>query len=514
MSNKLSNKKDINTTNKRKKLDPVSFWMLVIFSIVLISLFVFLVYSFITTKPEAPVKITELLEVKAPDFSVMEPASTAEFVPTEKVEGTIGFDAFLDVTKERKRESLDNIRGIIGDELYIEYLNGLDSEYFKKSVEYDYNDFLNDLDSMIKESDYIEALYNLYATENEMPKYEKCHDEECNLLTFIETYTRGELYDYLRERHDMWESILEVEAARTNVDDSYINLFYQDEVCDDYSYITQIEVEVMMLTKEQYDMGYDVLQEAYDKGYIPTKIINETTRNYLEAFSLYRDIDYYTGDFKDLAVDTFNTYFASEVINNSMYLGEIATDSNAGTKEEQLKKMLEGVEQPVVEEKDWSALENWNVERFSLEDRNEDDLLYILWKIVPGSCEHTLEIPAKSVIEEELEEKARYYIADRLIGDTIYAEMNKLTEEEVHELLKSRYGYTDEELDGMSEDELRTELEVQEANESLGVDEEAQANLDEIKTHLEEHGYDLTGMTDMEIVKLYTEEHPEVLESN
>lgn len=504
MSNKLNNEKK---GESKKKLDPVSFWMIITFSVVFIALIAFMVYMFITTKPEAPVRITKPIEINAPDFTTMEAAPSAESVATERVDGTIGFDAFYDATKQRKKESLEKVRGIIGDDLYIQYLNGLDSDYFKQGVEYDYNDFLNDLDVMLQESDLIEALYNLYAKDNEMPKYEKCHDEDCNLLTFIDTYTRGELHDYLRERHDMWESVLQVEAERTNVDDSYVNLFYQDEVCANYSYISKIQVEVMLLTKEQYELGYEALQEAYEAGNIPTTILNETTRNYLEPLTLYRDIDYYTGDFKNLTVDTFNTYFASEVINNSVYLGELATDSNAASKEDQLKEMLEGIEQPVeVEEKDWSAIENWHVERFSLEDRNENDLIYILWKIVTGSCEHTLEIPSLDSIREDLEEKARYYIADKMVSDTIYAELNQLTEEEVHELLKSRYGYTDEELDGLSEDELRAELEsheAEEAEDSLYT----QEDLSDIRKHLEDDGYDLTGLSDEEVLQLYIDNH-------
>ena len=79
-----------------------------------------------------------MFEVVAPDFESLEAAASAEEAPTDKTEGTIGFDAFYELRREKAKESLNKIKGVLGDELYVEYLNGLDTEYYKKSVEYDY----------------------------------------------------------------------------------------------------------------------------------------------------------------------------------------------------------------------------------------------------------------------------------------------------------------------------------------------------------------------------------------
>lgn len=503
MSKKLVNN---NSRKSNKGLDRVSFWMFVTFGVVAVLMVLVLIYAYINVEVPAPTSFSGKLVMSAPDFASFEAAASAEDKPTEKIEGTIGFDAFYKVTKERALEKLDKAKVILGDDLYNAYKKGLDSAYYRQGVEYDYNDFINDIDEVIRQADLIEALYNYYAETHDMPPYEKCFEEDCSLLDFIETYTRDEIHDYLKERHDMWESLLLVEAEGKQIDDSYINLFYQDEICSEYDYIEKIQVELMMLTKSQFEMGYEAVQDAYDKGYIDTKILDESDIESLKDLALYRDIDFYDDGFKELAVDTFNNYFASEVLSNSVYLGAIATDSNA-SKEEQMKGLLDGIDrESVVPEKDWSAIENWSIEQFSLEERNENDVIYLLWKIVPGSVKHTDDIPTKEDIYDELLERSKYYIANSLIADTLYAELNNLTEEEVHDMLKNNYGYSDDELDSLSEEELREELAKAESQQ----EEELQTNLLEISKHLEEDGYDISNLSDEEIIQLYIEKHSDM----
>lgn len=506
MSRKIIKDGNVGNKGAKKGLDAVSFWMFVTFGVVAIVMVLVLVYAFMHVEPPAPTHFIGKLVMSAPDFASFEAAASAEKAPTEKVEGTIGFDAFYKVTKERALKKLDNARVILGDDLYNAYKKGLDSAYYRQGVEYDYNDFINDIDEVIRQADLIEALYNYYAETHDMPAYEKCFEEDCSLLDFIETYTRDEIHDYLKERHDMWESLLLVEAKDKEIDDSYINLFYQDEICSEYDYIDKIQVELMTLTKDQYEMGVEAIQDAYDKGYIDTKILDESDIDALSELALYRDIDFYDEGFKELAVDTFNNYFASEVLSNSVYLGALATDSNA-SKEDQMKEMLDNVDtERQVPDKDWSAIENWHTEQFSLEERNADDVIYLLWKIVPGSVKHTGNIPTKESIYDDLLERSQYYIANSLISDTIYAEMNDLTEEEVHEMLKNNYGYSDEELDSLSEEELREELAKAESQQ----EDELQQNLMEISEHLIEDGYDISNLSDEEIIQLYIEKHSDM----
>lgn len=498
---KLDNRTENNTT-----LDKQSKIMLFILSVGVLALIAFIFYYGITIIPNS----SELLsnyEVVAPDFANLE-ARPSAVNTTEKTEGTIGFDAYYELRREETRKGLDNLRGLIGDELYVQYLNGLDSDYYKKAVEYDYDELLSTMDDMLKEAGLMEALYNTYDVDNEMPEYTKCHQDECSLLEFITNYTKDDLYTYLKDRHDMWESILEVEKNRTEVSDSYLNLFYQDEVCENKDYIEKIQIETLLLTKEQYELGMDVLQQAYDKGDLDTKIFDEINKNYFKTLPLYKDIDYYDGTFKDLTIDTFNSQFASDVLNSSIHLmgGEdVATVSNAN---EDLINKLKEIEPPKESEdiKDYTKLENWNVETLSLANRNEDDIIYLLWKIVPGSCEHTLKIPSKSSILTELEDKAKLYLADRTISDTIYAELNNLTISEVMDLLKSNYGYTDEELGNLSEEELLEdlrELEERDANK------ESQ-NVQDIRTHMINDGYDkdeINALSDSDVIELFNKGH-------
>lgn len=499
----------IKKENKEKSpdkstLDRQSLLMIICIGCMFLSLIVFLVYyGYATTKLIRTLNEMSY-EVSAPDFSSLE-ARPSAVNSTEKTEGTIGYDAYYELRKTETREGLEKVRGLIGDKLYVQYLNGLDTDYYKQSVEYDYDELLSNMDEMLKEAGLMEALYNSYALDNEMPAYTECYNSDCELLNFIESYTKDDLHTYLRERHDMWESILQVEKERTNVSDSYLNLFYQDEVCQNLDYIDKIQVEVLLLTKEQYELGMEELQSLYDDGKLTTQIFDETNKNYFNAIRLYRDIDFYDGTFKDLTVDTFNSIFASDVLENTTYLmgGEdVATVSDAN---ESLINKIKDIKPPTnVEEKDYTKLENWNTETFSLTNRNEDDILYLLWKIVPGSCEHTLKIPAKSSILSELEDKAKWYLADRTISDTIYAELNDLTTSEVYDLLKENYGYTDEELGSLTEEELLEDIRAMQERDSK---EESQS-LEDIKEHLKEDGYEnIDDMTDEEILEIYNAGH-------
>lgn len=493
-------------TENKTTLDKQSKIMLFILSLGVIVLIAFIFYYGITSIPSNS-ELLSNFEVVAPDFTNLE-ARPSAVNDTEKTEGTIGFDAYYELRRKETRNGLDNLRGLIGDKLYVQYLNGLDSDYYKKAVEYDYAELLSTMDEMLKEAGLMEGLYNTYDIDYEMPEYTKCHQDECSLLKFITDYTKDDLYTYLKDRHDMWESVLEVEKSRTEVSDSYLNLFYQDEVCENKDYINKIQIETLLLTKEQYELGLTVLQDAYDKGDLETKIFDETNKNYFKTLPLYKDIDYYDGTFKDLTIDTFNSKFASDVLNSSIHLmgGEdVATVSNAN---EALINKLKEIEPPKENEdiKDYTKLENWNMETLSLANRNEDDILYLLWKIVPGSCEHTLKIPSKSSILTELEDKAKLYLADRTISDTIYAELNNLTTSEVMDLLKSNYGYTDEELGNLSEEELLEdlrELEERDANK------ESQ-NVQDIRTHMINDGYDkdeINALSDSDVIELFNKGH-------
>ena len=501
MSNKLK-KDNQNLDVKKSKLDMESKIVLGILGVVFALLLGYVIYLGYNSVTENKKIMESLYNVKAPDFTNMVATPSAEEVNTDKTEGTIGFDAFYELRRNKAKENLEKSRGILGDELYVSYLNGLDTDYYKKAVEYDYNDMLNDMDDILKEAGIMEALYNLYDETYDMPPYTTCMDEDCSLLEFIEDYTRDDLHDYLKERHDMWESVLQVESDKTEVTDSYLNLFYQDEICNDISYVDKIQVEVLLLNKEVYDLGFDVLQKAYDNKQLKTKIFDETNKNYFDRFALYKDIDYYDGTFKDLAVDTFQAQFASDVVKNSVYLGQVGTASDANkTLVDKLKEI--GAPESDEEVIDYTKLENWNVEVISLGARNENDILYVLWKIVPGSVEHTLQIPAKSSIIDDLRISAKNYLASRKISDTIYAELNELTEDEVHDLLKNNYGYTDEDLDELTEDEMRESLQKEQEKEKAA----AQENLEAIKQHMIEDGYDLTGMSDTEIIELYIDKH-------
>ena len=73
-------------------------------------------------------------------------------------------------------------------------------------------------------------------------------------------------------------------------------------------------------------------------------------------------------------------------------------------------------------------------------------------------------------------------------------------------MLKNNYGYSDEELDSLSEEELREELAKAESQQ----EDELQQNLMEISEHLIEDGYDISNLSDEEIIQLYIEKHSDM----
>ena len=279
-----------------------------------------------------------------------------------------------------------------------------------------------------------------------MPDYEniECSQEDCPLKKYIVNYTKGEVFDYLMEAHNKWEADKQVEANRNSVDSTYMNLFYQDAICNDYKYLEDVAVDVILLNSETAGFGLDALQEAYDEGLLEVRHLNYTdNKEAIEKLSLYKDIDYYDDNIKDLATDTIQALFGKDLASNSYYLGNF--DSLSENKnQEDLTEAIDNMHDYQGDEGgiDYNSLNYWHAETLSLTNRNPEDVLYILWKIVPGSCRHSENIPTQEDMYEELYPKAKMYVADSLIADAIYAELNNLDEETVHSLLRDKYGIT------------------------------------------------------------------------
>lgn len=453
-------KKSHNSKRERTELDVTSKAILAFLGICIAGLLCFVCYRGYGSMKSATESLQkEEEEAKAieesikggqytlPDYAELEATPSAEDAPTEKVEGTIGYDAYYELSKKEIAESLEKNRGIIGDEVYNSLVAGMNTDYFKKSIEYNYNDMLNEMKDLFEEAWVSSALYDRYVSEGiEVPDYEniECSQEDCPLKKYIVNYTKGEVFDYLMEAHNKWEADKQVEANRNSVDSTYMNLFYQDAICNDYKYLEDVAVDVILLNSETAGFGLDALQEAYDEGLLEVRHLNYTdNKEAIEKLSLYKDIDYYDDNIKDLATDTIQALFGKDLASNSYYLGNF--DSLSENKnQEDLTEAIDNMHDYQGDEGgiDYNSLNYWHAETLSLTNRNPEDVLYILWKIVPGSCRHSENIPTQEDMYEELYPKAKMYVADSLIADAIYAELNNLDEETVHSLLRDKYGIT------------------------------------------------------------------------
>lgn len=419
----------------------------------------------------------------APDYSTMEAVQSADETNTA-TEGVVDLDEFAELSVATITDSFASIRDVLGDSLYLSLINGMTTDYFRDSMEYDYADFNNQVDDMLIEAQYIEQLYGRYQIDHpgELETFTGCTTgEKCDMKIFIDRYTTGELKEYLDSAHQKWESLVYYERSQQEVDDSYLEMYYQDEVVANFDYIDKYDVSFIVLNSEQFAKNFDELQEAYDRGYIPeTRLTNYTdvkardnltivpSRESLDQFPLYRDINFYDGTFADLAADTIQQFFVQDVMDSAQYLGgsELATNSDALedavrqltgdgntlsgssiriTNEDGEEVYQEGEPEASTDETqkdvfnlDTSQIENWHVTQVSLTNRNENDILFILWRI--NRIEHTLDIPDLNSVRDDLELKAKTALAQEKLSAVIYAELNQLSDEEVEEFTDNLWG--------------------------------------------------------------------------
>ena len=90
----------------------------------------------------------------APDYSTMEAVQSADET-TPATEGAVDLDEFAELSVATITDSFASIRDVLGDSLYLSLINGMTTDYFRDSMEYDYADFNNQVDDMLIEAQYI-----------------------------------------------------------------------------------------------------------------------------------------------------------------------------------------------------------------------------------------------------------------------------------------------------------------------------------------------------------------------
>ena len=379
----------------------------------------------------------------------------------EKIDGTIGFDAYLNERRAQEVESINKIKPVVTDAMYKNMMDGLDSQYYYDSVQADYNIICTSISDLVEESQWIKALYDAYEKDIGIGSYDTTEclglaegEKTCDLKEIIQTYTTGELKEYLMDAHDKWESLTNYRKEKVDITDSYMELLYQDSIVTDVTTIKNLEGDVYVVGKDLYDKGPDKITKSMTDGKIQSVLFTENTKDSaLEQLKLYNDINYFDGDFKLVTADTITALFAGDAtVDNVEYLGENLTESElveALKNKEQLAENNEGtvelgdlakalseksggtsdIATPSVadakENAQMSTLNGYVPLTFSLTGYDERDVYYIFFKV--NDIEHDMgKVETYNSMKPILEERAKAVEAQKDISAIISAEMNDL----------------------------------------------------------------------------------------
>lgn len=397
------------------------------------------------------------------------------------IEGLIGFDKYLEYRKESARTQLDDEKEIFTDAIYNNLLDGIESEYFYDSIQADYLELCKSALEFVEQERWIEALYDAY--ENDIgigsSRVYKCMcpaegETECEMKTFIDTFTQGELKQYLDEQHTNWESLTNYRKPLVKVTDDYMNLYYQEYLCTNYDYLDKLDVEVMVIGSELFNQGAKAVENAVKKGKIEVKHLNKfSNKKALDGLYLYSNMDFYDAGFDKLTADTITALFSDTLVNEEsvQYLGSDLSEEeiidkikNGGIKTATASEISE-----TEESEESNFLEQYSCLTFNLTGRSEADVYYILYKI--NDCKHNLDI-IKSYNEmyNELLDKAKALEAQKDISDIITAEIEDLDVEDLDpDTTKQIFGDLGEE----EKEEEVIELTPEEFEERVNSDREA-----------------------------------------
>lgn len=347
------------------------------------------------------------------------------------IQGTISLEEYI---KLREKDSLDGllkIDGILPTNIVNNIREGIDSQYYLDSVTADYAGLCESIRELIKQCEYINKLYTAYQTDIGIEDIDYCVEygegskDKCDLYDYFVMYSTGDLKQYFIDTHSKWESIVNYTANKENLEDSYIDLYYQNEICTNLKYLNKVNVEVVVVNKDMYDSGIEALQKAKDDGMLLVDNYNETKVDYLTQLNLYRDINFYDGEMVKLADKTISSLFTTEVVDEGS-LKQLGTDLT----EEELKQQLESIKATTSEATISNAdeqleLENYQVLEYSLTGRDERDVYYILYKV--KEAEHNIDmIPSKEDMMYTLTLQAKAMMAQQRVSQIILAEVNDI----------------------------------------------------------------------------------------
>lgn len=345
------------------------------------------------------------------------------------LEGTITFEAYERLRKQDSYDGLSKIDGILPKDIIANIEEGIKSEYYSDSIKADYNDVIGSIKSMVEQCEYINKLYTAYQTDVGIEDIDYCVEygegskDRCDLYDYFITYSTGDLKQYLLDAHSKWESIVNFIAEKEQLDESYIDLYYQDEICTNLNYLDKVDVEVLVLDKDTYSMGLNTIQHLKDNQYLRVSNYNEKDIKYLDQLNLYRDIDFYDGDMVKLADKTISSLFTTKAVDEGS-LQSLGTDLSKEELEKQLSQIV-ATSSDADEEQEHIELEDYQVLEYSLTGQDENDVYYILYKV--KEAKHNIDsIPTKEIMLPLLTLRGKAMMAQQEVSEIIMAEINDI----------------------------------------------------------------------------------------
>lgn len=357
-------------------------------------------------------------------LSVEADAVNKEVTP---MEGTISLVDYIEFRHKDSFEGLAKISGILPDSIVGNITDGIESKYYEDSVKADYKELCESITSMVKQCEYVNKLYNAYQNDigiediNYCLEYGSGSSEKCDLYDYFVSYSTGVLKDYFIDSHNKYEAVCYYYSQKEQLDESYLDLFYQNEICTNMEYLKKVNVEVIVLNNDTYNLGLEEVQKAKDSKLLMVENYNENMGYYLSQLNLYRDIDFYDGDMVELANKTVSSLFTADVVDE----GSMQTIGQ-NLSQEDLKEQLKGIEATPSEVKvEALEIEGYQVLEYSLTGRDEKDIYYIMYKV--KESEHDMSIiPTQEEMTDELTMKGKAMMAQKKVSEIIMAEVEDL----------------------------------------------------------------------------------------
>lgn len=343
------------------------------------------------------------------------------------IEGTITLSNYISLRRQDSIDGLAKIEGILPKKVIKNIKDGIESQYYLDSVTAEYYSLCEGIRDLIKQCEYINKLYTAYQTDigiddiNYCVEYGQGSKDRCELYDYFSMYSTRELKQYFFETHNKWESLVNYMAQKEQLEDGYIDLYYQDEICTNLGYIKSLDVEVLVLNSDMYNSGLEDIQAAKDKGYLMVDRYNETSIEYLSQLNLYRDINFYDGEMKKLASKTISSLFTAEAIDE----GSVTSLGNDLTQEELEEELLNIKASASDAEEIHLELDDYQVLEYSLTGKDERDVYYVLYKV--KDAEHDIDlIPSKEDMMYELTLKGKAMMAQQQVAQIVMAEVNDI----------------------------------------------------------------------------------------